>query len=300
MTGPPPGAIAEFLRRAPKAEVHVHLEGALGEAFLADRARLHGRSLAGRRALELRLPVRSAEAFFPLFRWVVEEHLRRPEDYAAAVREAAGALAAANVRYAELTLSAGALLFFGRPLLEILHAVDEAASAVTRAGGPELRFVADGVRGHGPDPLGRVLEVLRPLSRSRWPALGLAGAEGAMPARPFADVFADARAAGLAADVHAGEEGGPERIWEVLEHLRPDRLVHAVSAAADSALVAHLRARRLPLALNPTSNVCTGAVASLREHPLRRFLRAGLVVSVNTDDPALFGSTLPGELLAVA
>lgn len=301
MTSRPRDPLAAFLERAPKAEVHVHLEGAASTAALEESAKRHSLPWAGRTAEELRprLEFRSLEGFLSLFRWVLAEHFRTPEDYTAALSGVARTFASANVRYAELSVSAGALLFFGRPLEEILAALTEGAEAIQAAGGPELRFVADGVRQHGPEPLGRVLELVLPLSRQRWPALGLAGAEASVPAREFAVVFAEARRAGLFADVHAGEAAGADSVWDALEHLGADRLIHAFGAAREPALVQHLRSRRIPLALNPTSNVRTGGIAALREHPLRRFLRAGLAVSVNTDDPALFGTTLAGELEAV-
>jgi adenosine deaminase len=296
------GRLRRYLERAPKAEVHVHLEGAVPASFLEGAARRHGLPWRGRAAAELgsRLVFDSPAGFLALFRWVLEEHFRAPEDYADGLRAVAGAFAAANVRYAEVSVSTGALLFFGRPLGEILDALTSESAAIATAGGPELRFVADGVRQHGPDPLGRVLDAIGPLPRARWPALGLAGAEASRPARDFADVFADARRAGLAADVHAGEGAGAASVRDALEHLHPDRIVHGTDAARDPELLRLLRVGRIPVALNPTSNVRTGVVSGLAAFPLRRLLAAGLRLSVNTDDPALFGVTLADELDALA
>jgi adenosine deaminase len=295
-------AFTAFLQQAPKAEVHVHLEGAVSIEFLSRRAALHALPWAGRAGPELaaRRRFSSLDGFLQLFRWVLEEHFRTPEDYAAALDDVGRSFSEANIRYAELSVSAGALLFFNRPLGEIAGAITERAEALERSGGPELRFIADGVRQHGPEPLGRVLEIVRALPRRRWPALGLAGAEASLPPKEFVEVFAAARGAGLLADVHAGEAAGPASVWEALEHLSPDRLVHAVTASRDLQLLQELRARRVPLALNPTSNVRTGAVSSLEGYPLRRLLRAGLVLSINTDDPTLFGTTLAGELEALS
>lgn len=291
-----------FLERAPKAEVHVHLEGAVSAAFLDACATRHGLAWAGRGGQELsaRMAFTGFDGFIALFRWVLEEHFRTPEDYASALAEAALTLAAANVRYAELSVSAGALLFFGRPLAEILDALSSTAEAVQAAGGPELRFVADGVQKHGPEALHRVVERVAPLPRARWPAIGLAGALGAARVGQFAEVFTEARRHGLAADVHAGEAAGSESVREALEELAADRIIHGVAAAREPALLQCLRARRVPVALNPTSNVRTGAVASLAEFPLLRFLNAGVIVSINTDDPVLFGTTLAGEIATVA
>jgi adenosine deaminase len=293
-------ACRAFLERAPKAEVHVHLEGAVSTVFLEERAARRARDAGALRdGLRSRLAFSSFAEFIALFRWLLAEHFRTPEDYAAALTDVAGTLAAANVRYAELSVSAGALLFFERPLGEIAEALTSAADAVQAAGGPELRFVADGVQKHGPDPLARVVELIGPLPRGRWPALGLAGALGSARAAAFAEVFAEARRHGLAADVHAGEAAGPESVREALDELGADRIIHGVAAARDPGLLQALRTRRVPVALNPTSNVRTGAVTSLADLPLRAFLRAGVVVSINTDDPTLFATTLVDELLGL-
>ena len=273
------------------------MSGSFLEASAARRGAQPGGDASG--GLRERLGFSSFEGFIALFRWLLAEHFRTPEDYVSALLDVAGTFAAANVRYAELSVSAGAILFFGRPLGEILDALTSAADAVEAAGGPELRFVADGVQKHGPEPLARVVDLLAPLPRARWPALGLAGALGSARVGAFAEVFAEARRRGLAADVHAGEAAGPESVREALEDLAADRIVHGVAAARDPGLLQELRLRRVPVALNPTSNVRTGAVPSLAEFPLRRFLQAGVVVSINTDDPSLFGTTLAGELEAV-
>lgn len=291
-----------YVERAPKAEIHVHLEGAVPPRVLDSAARRHGLPWAGRTGPELasRLGFESPAGFLAAYRWVLEEHFRTPEDYVEALRAAAAAFTVANVRYAEVSISAGALLFFGRPLAEIARALTAEAAAIESAGGPELRFVADGVRQHGPDALGRVLEAVRPLPRARWPALGLAGAEASRPARDFVEVFDEARRSGLAADVHAGEGAGAASVRDALEHLRPDRIAHGTDAAADPELLRLLRTARIPVALNPTSNVRTRVVPDLGSFPLRRLLAAGLRLSVNTDDPALFGVTLADELDSLA
>lgn len=300
--GDPADPFRVFLARAPKAEIHVHLEGAVSGAFLDAAATRHGLPWAGATQGELdrRRRFDSFEGFLALYRWVLENHFRGPEDYVGALLDVVPGLAAASIRYAELSVSAGALLFFQRPLDEILDALTSAADAVEAAGGPELRFVADGVQKHGPEALAHVLERVAPLSRARWPALGLAGALGAERVGAFAQVFAEARRHGLAADIHAGEAAGAESVREALEELAADRIVHGVAAAAEPGLLQELRKRRIPVALNPTSNLRTGVVASLAEFPLRRFLQAGVLISINTDDPTLFDTTLAGELEAMA
>ncbi|MBA2565724.1 MAG: hypothetical protein H0V09_09920, partial [Gemmatimonadetes bacterium] len=184
-------ALRSFLMAAPKAEVHIHLEGAVSRGFLEERAALHRLPWVGHAADELRrrLGAGSLEDFFQAFRWVLEGHFRTPGDYVAGLRDVATSLRQANIRYAELSVSAGALLFFDRPLREILDALTETADVLQVGGGPEVRLVADGVRQHGPAPLERVLRAVLESSRAgepRWVALGLAGVEASRPAAQFA------------------------------------------------------------------------------------------------------------------
>jgi aminodeoxyfutalosine deaminase len=126
-------------------------------------------------------------------------------------------------------------------------------------------------------------------------ALGLGGPEEGFPAAPFADVFAEARRRGLRSAPHAGENGGPASVREVIDELGAERIQHGVRSIEDPALVALLAERGIGLAVCPTSNLLLGVVSSLDEHPLRQLWDAGVVVSVNTDDPGFFGCDLTGE-----
>ena len=129
--------------------------------------------------------------------------------------------------------------------------------------------------------------------------IGLGGSEQSFPPEPFAPVYERARALGLRTTAHAGEVAGPESIWGAILALGVDRIDHGLRAIEDPSLVAYLADRRLPVTACPGSNVATGAIASLEAHPIRRFMEAGVVVSVSTDDPAMFGLSLAGELAAL-
>jgi adenosine deaminase len=131
-------------------------------------------------------------------------------------------------------------------------------------------------------------------------ALGLAGAEAGIDRASFAGAFATARAAGLPGVPHAGEGEGPESVWAAIRHLQPARIGHGVRAVEDPALVAHLAEAAIPLEVCPTSNVCTRVVPSLAEHPVGALMDAGVTVTVNSDDPHMFATTLTDEYRAVA
>ena len=162
-----------------------------------------------------------------------------------------------------------------------------------------IGLIPDIVRNLTPDAADVTLEWALAHRRRGVVALGLAGMEGP-PVAPFGEHFSAARAAGLRTTAHAGEQRGPESIREVLEVCRPERIGHGIAAAADASLMAELASTAMPLEVCPTSNVRLGYARSLEEHPFDALHRAGLAVTINSDDPPLFGTTLEGEYGALA
>jgi len=158
-----------------------------------------------------------------------------------------------------------------------------------------VRLIADFVRDNGPREAGRTLDALLAMNDRLIAGIGIGGSEAPFPPAPFAPVFEKARAAGLRTQAHAGESDGPESVWKSIRELRVDRIAHGVRAREDAALMAYLKQSGLPLDICPTSNIRTGAVESIADHPAADFLRRGLKVSLSTDDPTLFGSDLAGE-----
>jgi adenosine deaminase len=163
------------------------------------------------------------------------------------------------------------------------------------ARGLELQVIIDTVRQWGPQ---HVEETLRLHHQHPVPcvvAFGMGGNETAYPPAAFESAFAWARQSGLRTVVHSGESGNAASIRDTLDVLKPDRIMHGIRAIDDALLVEHLAACRTPLDVCPTSNVCTGVVAHLKEHPVRRLYEAGVSISVNTDDPPMFNTTLNRE-----
>src|SRR5271157_1182349 len=274
----------DFPLQLPKAELHLHLEGS------AEPETLHELDPATP-VEEFRSLYQYAdfEAFLRAFA-AIGKRLRTPADYALVTRRLLDRLAAENVRYAEITLAAGIALWKGQDFAPIFDAVSEAAQASP----VEVRWILDAVRQFGPAPAQRVAELAAERAGRGVVAFGLGGSEERGPADWFGGACACARESGLHLTIHAGETMGPESVWAALRQ-GAERIGHGIRSIEDPALVAHLRERRIPLEICITSNLVTGVVARLEDHPVRRLYDAGVPIILNTDDPAMFGCTLTGE-----
>ncbi|SPE25387.1 Adenosine deaminase [Candidatus Sulfopaludibacter sp. SbA3] len=274
----------DFLVEMPKAELHLHLEGSVEPETLHE--------------LDPATPVEqfralyhyeNFDAFLKAF-GVIGKCLRRPADYALITRRLLRRLAAQNVRYAEIIIAAGVVLWKNEEFAPIFDAIRVAAAESP----VEVRWIFDAVRQFGVEPAQRVAELAADRMDQGVVALGIGGSEERGPAEWFTDVYAFARSAGLRLVAHAGESMGPESIWAALK-LGAERIGHGIAAIRDEALLRHLRERDIPLEICITSNIVTGVVARLEEHPVRRLYDAGVPIVLNTDDPAMFGCTLTGE-----
>jgi adenosine deaminase len=156
------------------------------------------------------------------------------------------------------------------------------------------------VRNFGADAAYALLTRLLANPPGGWVGITLGGSEHLFPPAPFAGVYGRARAAGLGLTVHAGEAAGPESVWDAIRVLRVDRVGHGVRSIEDPRLVAELADRGIPVEICMTGNVRTGVYRSFEEHPLLRLIEAGVAVTLNTDDPAFFGTTLTDEFARAA
>jgi adenosine deaminase/aminodeoxyfutalosine deaminase len=274
----------DFAAQLPKAELHLHLEGSV------DAETLHeldpATPLEELRAL-YRYP--DFNAFLKTFGAVVTR-LARPEDYALVTRRLLERLAAQNVRYAEIIIAAGVVLWKKQEFGPIFDAIHDAA-----AGSPvKVRWILDAVRQFGVEPAWEVARLAAARQDRGVVAIGIGGSEERGPAEWFKEVFAFAKSAGLHLTAHAGESAGPESVWEALV-LGAERIGHGIAAVRDRGLLRHLRERDIPLEISITSNLVTGVVKRLEDHPIRDLYDAGVPIILNTDDPAMFGCTLTDE-----
>ena len=229
------------------------------------------------------------ESFLRAF-GVVGKRLRGPDDYALITRRLLESLARQNVRYAEIIVAAGVVLWKGQEFAPIFEAICAAAAESP----VQVRWILDAVRQFGTEHVMRVAELAAERVGDGVIAFGIGGSEERGPANQFGEAFRFARAAGLRLTAHAGESMGPQSIWDALE-LGAERIGHGIAAVRDEALMRHLRERDIPLEICISSNVVTGVVPRIEDHPLRRLYDAGVPIVLNSDDPAMFRCSLTGE-----
>jgi aminodeoxyfutalosine deaminase len=286
----------EFARHIPKVELHVHLEGAIRPSTLLKLARRNGAQLPAHDVEGLRDFYRFRD--FPHFIEVyvtVTRCLRTAEDYRLIAYEFGSDCARQNIRYAEVTFSiATNVRYAGSPWQVILEGLNAGREQARADFGVEWRWVFDIVR-DVPETQDQVVEIALAAREQGVVALGLGGNEVGFPPELFERSFERARQAGLPRVPHAGEILGPESIWSALRHLHANRLGHGVRCVEDPALVAYLREHQVPLELCPTSNIRLGVYPDFAAHPLRQLWDQGLLITVNSDDPPLFGTDLNQE-----
>jgi len=286
----------EFITLMPKVELHLHLEGTITPRTLIDLAERNGVSL----------PAHDEEGVAALFRYRdfgeflsvfmgLARAMVRGEDFERLAYELGLDLAAQSVRYAEVMISPMQHITRGVDLYEAIAGAMAGFARAEREAGTVVRLALDYGRGYGTEAAWAVLEVARaarPLGVVGW---SIGGQEIGHPPEPFAPHFAAAHKAGLGLMAHAGEVVGPASVWGAVEALGCTRLGHGIRSVDDPALLAMLVARGVVLDVCPTSNLLTGAVGSWEQHPLRRLREAGVAVTLNSDDPTFFHTTLTEE-----
>ncbi|WP_444950845.1 adenosine deaminase [Micromonospora ureilytica] len=291
-----------FIAGLPKVELHVHHVGSASPRIVAELAARHeGRTPvpADPDALADYFEFRDFAHFIEVYLSVVDL-IRDPEDVWILTHEVARELARQQVRYAELTITPYSHVRRGIPAPAFCEAIEDARKRALADFGIELRWCFD-IPGEAGLPAAE--ETLRIALDERPDGLvsfGLGGPEIGVPRPQFRPYFDQARAAGLRSVPHAGETTGPQTVWDALNELGAERIGHGISAAQDPQLLAYLAERQIGMEICPTSNVRTRAVATLDEHPLPRLVEAGLLVTINSDDPPMFGTTLNDEYAVAA
>jgi aminodeoxyfutalosine deaminase len=276
--------MADFLLDLPKAELHLHLEGSIEPETLYE--------------LDPTVPIEECRSLYEYADFdsflkafgAVGKRLRTPADYALITRRLLNGLAAQNVRYAEIIVAAGVVLWKGQDFGPIFDAITEAAAGARL----EVRWILDAVRQFGIERAAQVAQWAIERQNRGVIALGIGGSEARGPALWFKEIYADARRAGLHLLAHAGEGTTAQSIWDALE-IGAERIGHGISAIEDPVLVRHLRDHEIPLEISITSNLVTGVVKRLEDHPVRRLYDAGVPITLNTDDPAMFRCSLVNE-----
>ena len=288
-------SLSTFIAGLPKAELHVHHVGSASARIVGELAARHPGVVPSdpdelRRFYEFRDFAHFVEVYL-----AVVDLIRTPEDVRLLTYEIARDMTGQNLRYAELTCTPYTSVLAGVPIEAYTEAIEDARVAAERDFGLVLRWIYDIPGESGLPAADATLDYALNHRPDALVGFGLGGPEIGVPRPQFQPHFDAARAAGLRSVPHAGETTGPETVWDSLRLLGAERIGHGTTSAQDPALLAHLAAEGIPLEVCPSSNIATRAVATIGEHPIAAFRDAGVTVTVNSDDPPMFGTTLNRE-----
>jgi adenosine deaminase len=291
----------QFVNEIPKVELHLHLEGAIPLQTLFNFIQREGTepSLETVDDLRKRLAYTDFAHFIDVWVWK-NSFIEDERDFDEIAYHVLRDLSAQNVKYVEAFYSPGDYVGRGFSVQGITECLLEGRERARRDFGIRCELVVDVIRGDGPDvALGRLDEVAPYLGKGVV-GIGLGGSEADFPADPYEGVFREARARGFSLTAHAGEAAGPESIWACIDKLGVERIGHGVRAREDPRLVSLLKERQVPLEMCVTSNVRTGVVESFEAHPIKQYFQQGLTVTVNSDDPTMFDTSISQEYLILA
>jgi aminodeoxyfutalosine deaminase len=285
----PPNA---FIRQLPKAELHLHLEGAVDPATLLELRARHGdrTTLA---EIEALYTYTDFQSFLMAFK-AVSGHLRGPDDYELITYRLMQRLKEENILHAEVYVAVGVCLFRKQDFPAIFDGLERGRARGARDFGVSLLWIFDATRHFGVEEAQRVFELASRYRDRQVVGIGIGGDEQKAPPELFRSVYAYAEDHGLRLTAHAGETGPPESVWGAL-NLHAERIGHAFTAAHDPDLIEELAQRQIPVELCITSNLRTGVCKAIAEHPTKNYFDQGIMITLNTDDPALFGTTLSRE-----
>ncbi|NUO46380.1 MAG: adenosine deaminase [Streptomyces sp.] len=298
-----PRDLHAFIASLPKAELHVHHVGSASPRIVSELAARHtdSRVPSDLEALADYFTFTDFAHFIEVYLSVVDL-IRTPEDVRLLTYEVARDLARQQVRYAELTITPFSSTRRGIDEKAFMEAIEDARKAAEAEFGTVLRWCFD-IPGEAGLVSAEETARLATDDRLRPEGLvsfGLGGPEIGVPRPQFKPYFDRAIAASLHSVPHAGETTGPETVWDALTHLRAERIGHGTNSFLDPKLLAHLAEERIPLEVCPTSNIATRAVRTLDEHPVKEFVKAGILVTINSDDPPMFGTDLNNEYAVAA
>ena len=292
--------VVEWLRGLPKAELHLHLEGTIKPETLVELSQRHD---AEPLTLETAKKLYTYEDFvgFLMSFKAVTERLRGPDDYELITYNMIRELASQGVVHAEVYISFGIIYYWKKAEVEpYVEAIERGRVRGEKDFGTTVLWIIDAVRHFGVEEGARVFRKAAEL-RATYPSIvgiGIGGDEARGPADQFRELYAEAKAAGLRLTAHAGESVGPKSVWSAI-NIGAERIGHALTAQNDSELMDVLSAKQIPLELNVTSNIRTGCCEELDRHPVKMYFESGLMVTINSDDPPMFGSNLLEEYVLV-
>jgi aminodeoxyfutalosine deaminase len=292
-----PSEPSRFILSLPKAELHLHLEGSIEPSTLLELRQLHSMDGASLAEVERLYNYKDFAGFLSAFKDVTG-HLRTPEDYELITYRLMERLKAQNVLHAEVIVSVGVCLWRKQDCAAIFEGLERGRRRGEKEFGVSLLWIFDAIRQFGADKAQSVLDLAIHFRDRNVIAFGIGGDEKAGPPEWFAGVYTRGAEAGLHLTAHAGESAGPESIWGAL-NLKAERIGHGLTAGQDPELIEELAERQVPIEICVTSNLRTGCCAELAQHPVRRYFDQGLMLTLNSDDPAMFRTSLVEEYALV-
>ena len=283
---------SSFILALPKAELHLHLEGSVTPETLVELRQRHGKASTLPEVQAL-YQYKDFLGFLMAFKTLTED-LQTPEDYELITYRMMEQLKAENVLHAEVYVSVGVCLWRKQKFDEIFEGLERGRERGERDFGVSLLWIFDAVRQFGAEAAHKVFELAVKYRDRNVVGIGIGGDEKKGPAELFRNQYAYAAEHGLRLTAHAGESDGPESIWGAL-NLGAERIGHGLTAIEDQELMEELATRQIPIEICVTSNLRTGCCTNLQDHPVRRYFDQGLMITLNSDDPAMFGSALNQE-----
>jgi adenosine deaminase len=276
-----------------QVELHLHLEGAIPHPALWELIRKYGGdpSLPDVESLRKRFVYRDFPHFIETWIWK-NGFLREYDDFTYAAEQVARDLRDQNILYAEAHYTPVGFADAGLKVPEITRAV---RAGLDRVPDIEVTLICDLCRNVGPETADRTLRELQEVRDLGIVGIGMGGSEQSFPPEPYQEVYREARRLGFHTTAHAGEAAGAQSVWGALRSLQVERIGHGIRSEEDPELVDYLVERQIPLEMCPLSNVATGVVKRIEDHPIRRYFDRGIVVTVSTDDPKMFGNSLEQE-----
>lgn len=286
---------SQIIREMPKIELHLHLEGAFTLEYLLELIHKYEPESPIRNVNELkkRFEFHDFEHFLKAWNWK-NLYFQTQEDFQKSVFMTIESLVKQNVIALEAFFSPWDFLDAGISSKEVIHATIAGVEDAVKCFGIPINLIADLVRNHGHETATKRLDELMPY-KDKICGIGLGGDEIHFPAAPFKDVFREARKRGFRVTAHAGESAGPDSVRDAVCLLGAERIGHGITSIHDTSLLKILKEKQIPLEICPTSNLKTRVVDKMKNHPVRTFINNGLLVTINTDDPTMFGINITEE-----
>jgi adenosine deaminase len=282
-----------WYEKAPKVELHVHLEGAIPYDALWGLIQKYGGepSVPDVQSLKEKFRFRDFPHFIETWVWK-NQFLREYEDFTFIAEEVARDLAKQNILYAETIFSPSR---FAGDELETQKLTEAIRSGFSRVDTIQVALICDFVRDNGVENADKTLAEINEVKDLGVTGVTIGGSEQKYPPEPFAAVYEKARSLGFHTTAHAGEASGPESVWGAINSLKVERIGHATRAIEDPSLVDYMAEHRIPIEICMISNLKTGVIGSIEKHPVRRYYERGIPISINSDDPKMFDNSLAEE-----